>query len=208
MEPAQRNLRARGLARRTLLLEAAVRVVSAKGVGGVTHRAVAAEAGVPASSTTYFFESLDDLIGEAVAHAMEGELGRLEDLRRRLHEEHQSGASAIDQFVELVRVAEEQHTVAQFEMYLFASRHPALQKHVTRILEATRSLAREMWELGGVQDPSASTAAVAMIDGMALHGIAGAGQQDFAALARGLRALLVGYVALNAADGQARTDRS
>ena len=44
------------------ILEAALRVIAERGVEAVTHRAVADAAGVPLSATTYYFESLDELL--------------------------------------------------------------------------------------------------------------------------------------------------
>jgi DNA-binding transcriptional regulator YbjK len=54
--------RARGEKRRAEIIEATLRVIERDGVAGVTHRTVAAEAGVPTTSTTYHFTSLDDLL--------------------------------------------------------------------------------------------------------------------------------------------------
>jgi AcrR family transcriptional regulator len=45
---------------------AALEVVAAKGVEGLTHGAVAAVAGIPLGSTTYHFASLDDLLAAAI----------------------------------------------------------------------------------------------------------------------------------------------
>ena len=52
--------------RRERLTEAAVRVVAERGVAGLTHRAVAAEAGVPLGSTTYHFSGRDELLVAAL----------------------------------------------------------------------------------------------------------------------------------------------
>lgn len=51
--------------RRLAILHAALRVVSRDGVRGVRHRAVAAEAGVPLSATTYYFKDIHDLLADA-----------------------------------------------------------------------------------------------------------------------------------------------
>jgi DNA-binding transcriptional regulator YbjK len=53
-----------GPERRKSLVEATVRVLMRDGVPGVTHRAVADEANLPLSATTYYFTSLDNLISE------------------------------------------------------------------------------------------------------------------------------------------------
>lgn len=57
--------------RRDRIVEATIRVVSQVGVDGVTHRRVAAEAGVPVGSTTYYFASLDELIMAALARTVD-----------------------------------------------------------------------------------------------------------------------------------------
>src|SRR6185503_11289671 len=56
----------RSSSRRAGILEATLRVIAGRGVDGVTHRAVALEAGVPAASTTYYFDSKEALVEEAL----------------------------------------------------------------------------------------------------------------------------------------------
>ena len=69
MEPEQDGRLARGVARRRLLLNAAVRVVAGAGSGSLTHRAVASEANVSIASVTYHFPSIGELRRETFAHA-------------------------------------------------------------------------------------------------------------------------------------------
>ena len=61
------TLTAKGNRRRQALLRAAVDVIAEKGYAGVTHRAVADQAGVPVASTSYFFSSIHELTREAAA---------------------------------------------------------------------------------------------------------------------------------------------
>ncbi|ODT36541.1 MAG: hypothetical protein BGO45_07435 [Microbacterium sp. 71-36] len=197
-ETGNRSMRARGRARRELLLDATLAIIAERGIAGVTHRSVAAAAGVPHSSTTYFFDSLDDMIGEAVAHAMDAELERLQQFRTLLESGASGPGAAIDEFVEIVRQQSEDYTVAQFEIYLFASRHPALRVHVERILDETRALAAGVLRTNGVTDPHAASAVVALIDGFALHRIARSEEVQYQSLAHALRAALVGFVTLAA----------
>lgn len=197
-ETSNRSMRARGRARKDLLLDATLAIIAERGISGVTHRSVAAAAGVPHSSTTYFFASLDDMIGEAVAHAMDAELERLQQFRALLETGANRPGAAIDEFVEIVRQQSEEHTVAQFEIYLFASRHPALRVHVERILDETRGLAAAVLRTNGVTDPHAAAAVVAVIDGFALHRIARSEVVQYQSLAHALRAVLVGFVTLAA----------
>lgn len=51
--------------RRLAILQAALRVVARDGVRGVRHRAVAKEAEVPLSATTYYFKDIHDLLADA-----------------------------------------------------------------------------------------------------------------------------------------------
>jgi AcrR family transcriptional regulator len=58
--------------RRQRIIDAAIRVVGEKGIAGLSHRSVAAEADVPLGSTTYHFKTLDDLMVAALRQANEG----------------------------------------------------------------------------------------------------------------------------------------
>ena len=61
-----RALRPSARRRREELLRAGMALAGERGMAGVTHRAVAARAGVSLGSTSYFFSSLDDLLAEAL----------------------------------------------------------------------------------------------------------------------------------------------
>jgi DNA-binding transcriptional regulator YbjK len=52
--------------RRLAILNAALRVLVRDGVRGVRHRAVAKEADVPLSATTYYFKDIHDLLADAL----------------------------------------------------------------------------------------------------------------------------------------------
>jgi DNA-binding transcriptional regulator YbjK len=58
--------RRRGEARHRAILEATLRVIAREGLDGVTHRAVAQEANVPLAATTYYFDSRDEMLEEAL----------------------------------------------------------------------------------------------------------------------------------------------
>jgi DNA-binding transcriptional regulator YbjK len=57
--------------RRQAILDAAMRLIVREGVRAVRHRAVAAEAEVPLSATTYYFKDIDDLITDTFAQFVE-----------------------------------------------------------------------------------------------------------------------------------------
>jgi DNA-binding transcriptional regulator YbjK len=66
----------KGERRRQALAEAAAELLVEGGFDAVRHRAVAERASLPLSSTTYYFDSLDELIAAAVEHHGRGELVR------------------------------------------------------------------------------------------------------------------------------------
>ena len=57
--------------RRDQIVEATLRVIGARGADAVTHRAVAAEAGVSLALTTYYFDSKQALVAEALERVIE-----------------------------------------------------------------------------------------------------------------------------------------
>ncbi|WP_306215031.1 TetR/AcrR family transcriptional regulator [Actinoplanes sp. RD1] len=65
----ERAVTARGAARRTALLDAAIEVVAEGGSASLTHRAVAARVPASLASVTYHFASIDDLRRAMFEHA-------------------------------------------------------------------------------------------------------------------------------------------
>lgn len=87
----RKTRRVDGHARRQAILEAALRVISRDGVRGVRHRAVAAEAAVPLSATTYYFKDIQDLINDSFLYWVE----RTGLETRRLEEESLAAVAAL-----------------------------------------------------------------------------------------------------------------
>ncbi len=67
----RRKRRSKGEQTRRRILDAVLRVIAREGTRGVTHRAVAAEAGVQLSLTTYYFRDIEAMIKEAFAQFSE-----------------------------------------------------------------------------------------------------------------------------------------
>jgi DNA-binding transcriptional regulator YbjK len=66
----------KGERRRQALVEAAAELLVERGFDAVRHRAVAERAELPLASTTYYFDSLDELVTAAVEHHGRTELVR------------------------------------------------------------------------------------------------------------------------------------
>jgi DNA-binding transcriptional regulator YbjK len=71
----------RGEARRAAITEAALTVIARVGPDNLTHRAVAAEAGLPLAATTYWFSNKEDMVRAALEHAAERDIAYWERLR-------------------------------------------------------------------------------------------------------------------------------
>ncbi|MBY8848082.1 MULTISPECIES: TetR/AcrR family transcriptional regulator [Saccharothrix] len=74
----------KGERRRQALVEAAAGLLATGGFDAIRHRAVAERAGLPLASTTYYFDSLEDLVTAALEHHGNAELAygkaRLDEL--------------------------------------------------------------------------------------------------------------------------------
>lgn len=64
--------------RRAQIVDAAITVIAEVGVEAMSHRRVAAAAGVPLAATTYYFGSLDELRAAAVGEIVRGDVAEME----------------------------------------------------------------------------------------------------------------------------------
>jgi TetR/AcrR family transcriptional regulator, regulator of biofilm formation and stress response len=173
---AEPTRQARGERRRDAILEAALRVIAQQGVSAVTHRAVASEAGVPLSSTTYYFESLDELLEGALLRFVRAETERLEAAAERLEGAEREPLEA----ARLFRAELEETSVAQFELYLEVSRRPRLREVARRCLDLYAAAADAALRSAGAKQPEVyARGFVALFDGYGLHRIAGGDDQGF-----------------------------
>lgn len=68
MNVPQKTVQNRGKLKQQLILDCALELLYTEGPAGITLRAVAAKAGVPASSVSYYFPTLVELVQGAFAH--------------------------------------------------------------------------------------------------------------------------------------------
>jgi AcrR family transcriptional regulator len=130
-------LTAKGEARRTALLDALLRVLERTGSGGVTHRAVAEEAGVPLAAATYYFRSLDELYVSALRRATEQQVALFERLTTPSLRDF---ASLLHEWVHTNRSS----AIAQYELLFLAMRRDALAADAILWYDALESaIARE-----------------------------------------------------------------
>nr|WP_174257655.1 TetR family transcriptional regulator [Phytoactinopolyspora alkaliphila] len=148
---------ARGERRRAEIIDATLRVVERDGAAGVTHRTVAREAGVPASLTTYYFATLDDLLVAALTEVSD-------EYVRQLDEIVESGGDEVGGLAELIVAAAgngRRRALAERELSTLAARRPALRPVARRWRDTVAEIARLH-----TSDPLAVDAMVAAADGM------------------------------------------
>jgi DNA-binding transcriptional regulator YbjK len=173
MASSEPTRQARGERRRRAILEAALRVIGERGVDAVSHRTVADEAGVPLASTTYYFESLDDVLEGALKLFVDEEAARLTALVERLEGQDLPP-------LEIARLfrSELEPDVAQFELYVEAARRPRLREVARRSIEMYGTVAAAALRAAGEKDPALEPRAfVALFDGYGLHRVAGCDDQ-------------------------------
>ncbi|MFI5953828.1 TetR/AcrR family transcriptional regulator [Cryptosporangium sp. NPDC051539] len=105
---------------------AALDVVADKGVEGLTHRAVAAVAGIPLGSTTYHFQTLDDLLAAAVVEAKRVTDAEMAAWARQLGPGTDLAAAVTD-YVMHTLTDRWGRLVVEHELYMAALRRPHLQ---------------------------------------------------------------------------------
>lgn len=106
---------------------AALEVVGERGVEGLTHRAVAAAAGVPLGSTTYHFKTLDDLLVAAIEEAKHATDDELIEWSEALHRAGDKDLPrALATYVLDALTNHWGRTVVEIELYMAALRRPQL----------------------------------------------------------------------------------
>jgi DNA-binding transcriptional regulator YbjK len=200
--------RASATERRNALLRAAVEVVAERGVAGATHRAIAAKAGLPPATTSYFFASKDELAEEALRVFVGERVAELESQAEAVSSSELAPAMLAALVArELARVRRDL-ALAQFELYLEAARNPAVRESVAEALAAFERLAAVALRAAGAPNPEGGARAfVALADGFAIQRLARADQDgDVDQLREAFEALFIAQ-SLPAGERRARLKR-
>ncbi|MET7464686.1 TetR family transcriptional regulator [Nonomuraea sp. NPDC005501] len=168
--------------RRRRMVQAACELIPEVGVNGLTHRLVAARAGVPLGATTYYFASLGDLVAAALAHAAEA----TEEWLRVWGEELRSSADVPATLAALTAayLRERDRMVIWNELYAAAAHRPELRPLARLWIDGLTAV------LAGRADARAARAAAMFVDGALLHCLIDDEPLDAGWLERSLAALL------------------
>lgn len=156
--------------RREDLLAAAVELFAEGGSRAITHRAVAARAGLPSATTTYYFESIDELIREALGSHIDQWNRDLEALST-VGADVEVSLDDAEAFIADVFAARGREVAAlELSIYLAAAQEPQLRDQATRAMKALEGLAATVLARVGVDAPEAmAPAVVTLILGTALR---------------------------------------
>jgi DNA-binding transcriptional regulator YbjK len=141
----------KGERRRAALVEAAAELLVEGGFDAIRHRAVAERAGLPLASTTYYFDSLEELVTAAVEHSGRDELARGHEQLDKLGTEPRG----VDTVVELVldQLLGEDSTfdavLARYERLVTTGRRPYLRPVVRAMQGELYGLLEEIFARSG-----------------------------------------------------------
>ncbi len=138
------------------LMEATLRIIGRKGLDGVTHRAVAAEAGMSVGAVTHHFSTRDILVDAALHFALTSERGRLSALAHSLQSKAFDAEAWIESLVgwyaHELRSRAEVH-VACYEAFLAASRSERYRPIVAAWFDTWRQSAELALRAAGSSEP-------------------------------------------------------
>ena len=150
--------------RRNRLIDVTLDLIAEVGVAGISHRKIAARAGVPLGSMTYHFDGMDELLFEAFARFAETIIKQFEErlgAATTIDEARNAVVSLIHE--DLTGPQSARDAVLTFELYTLAAREP-------RFRAITREwMRRSRFELERHFDSDTAHQLDALIEGLAIH---------------------------------------
>jgi DNA-binding transcriptional regulator YbjK len=188
----------KGERRRAALVEAAAALLVEGGFDAVRHRAVAERAGLPLASTTYYFDSLDDLVTAAVEHHSRMELHdgerRLEELTTRSRGAQAQVELVLDMLLGPARAdreADAEAVLLRYERLVATGRRPYLRPLMRKLSVQFNGLLTEIFARSGTPvDATELERLVALVDGAVVNALIAVDPEPRAAATRMLFAEL------------------
>jgi TetR/AcrR family transcriptional regulator, regulator of biofilm formation and stress response len=193
---AAKQPRPRGAARREALLEAVLRIVADVGADAVTHRRVAEVADLPLASTTYWFDSKEQLLTAALELAAQRDMARLQEF---IAEPLDNSADPLDLAVAAILEpldeslqASRGSLLSTYLLLLEAARRPNLRGVAKEWTAAYMKLLNRLFRRAGSNDPVADAELLlAAADGLLISQLAQGTAGDLAPRLRRLADALV-----------------
>ncbi|WP_258946437.1 TetR/AcrR family transcriptional regulator [Lentzea californiensis] len=162
----------KGERRRQALVEAASGLFSEGGFDAVRHRAVAERAGLPLASTTYYFDSLDELITAAVEFHGRSELSSFRQRLSSLPE--QMTDDVLVEFMLDLLVGEDatdmEAVLLRYERLVATGRRPYLRPLMRALSTELRELIADVFARSGRDiDSDRVEELIALVDGSVVN---------------------------------------
>lgn len=163
-EPAPARTRRNDPGRRDRIIDACIEVIAEAGVDGTSHRRVAAAAGVPLGSMTYYFTGRDELLREAFTRFAESVADRFHDRLARVPAgDREAGARAVVDIILLDVFTDSRDLVLSHELYTLAAREPAYRSITNAWMARSRAAMERCF------DPATARALDALVEGITIH---------------------------------------
>ncbi|RSX51570.1 TetR/AcrR family transcriptional regulator [Bifidobacterium callimiconis] len=148
--------------RRNRIIEACLDVIADRGVADTSHRVVAAAAGVPLGSMTYYFDGMDDLLHQTFERFADDSVCRMRERFAGISSREEACEAVVRTIVD--DVFRNQHDLSlNLEFYTLAARDPAYRDITTRWMGRSREQLRRFF------DPRTAQMLDAMIEGFSIH---------------------------------------
>ncbi|WP_344860069.1 TetR/AcrR family transcriptional regulator [Amycolatopsis ultiminotia] len=176
--------------RKAAIGDAAIEVIAAQGMRGLTHRAVDRAAGLPAGSTSYYARTRSALLELTAARMIELDQKEVEDPREG------SLAEFLGAVVHAAITEGRTRVLARYEFALEATRRPELRAGYDAGGLALRRQCAEVLAAAGSRSPEGDTRVlIGWLDGSIFDALAGTGSRRPPSkdeLTAGARAVLTG----------------
>ncbi|MGH2727562.1 MAG: TetR/AcrR family transcriptional regulator [Actinomycetota bacterium] len=159
--------------RATLIAEAALKILDAKGARGLTHRAVDDQARLPEGSTSNLYRTRDALLGAANERLVEIDIAALKEASTRTPHGASRPADAARLLASVVESWTSEGaplTTARYELYLEARRQPDLRSELANARLAFAALTEGLLKRIGCRKPERhARSTMALVDGLVIN---------------------------------------
>jgi DNA-binding transcriptional regulator YbjK len=161
-----------------VLLDAAIEVVAAEGLRGLTHRAVDAQAGLSAGSTSYYYRTRMALLEAVLGRVLSYDVGRMADFSPVVGD-RAAMVEALARVVRFLTGPGRAQLIARLELTIDAVRRPDLRRLMDEAQGRIAELSRPVVVALGSADPARDTAfLLTLIDGLLLMELKGEASDD------------------------------
>ncbi|GAA2309504.1 TetR/AcrR family transcriptional regulator [Streptomyces violaceusniger] len=148
--------------RRERILAATLDLIADEGIARVSHRKIAARAGVPLGSMTYHFSGMDDLLREAFGRFTDHIVAVFDAYLSAPADPEQARAAVAD-LVHVLSEGSQRDLVLTQELYTLAARQPAYRELTQEWMRRSRVHLEKHF------DPDTARQLDALIEGLTLH---------------------------------------